>query len=242
MVVAAIGGAVWGYYAALGAGHIAWAAGHALATVFFSWAYTRELAPDDNPSAFVCVPIVAACWLFLGRNDLWLTAACLVYPRLVNRSVGPPAKIQDTVFLTLGLAAVTAYYGYVAIGMVGALAFLADALLRKPNRLHFGSAAIIGAATIYAVLTHGVARGHIPVWQIAVGAAPLALAIALQGQPESVDDVHGEPLDKSRLQVGMALGLLYTIGAALLASHISEVAVLFAASAVMLIAIIRSRR
>ena len=90
----------------------------AIGTVFFGWAYVRELAPDDDAAAFIAVAIAVITWFVFGPSDLFLVTGALLFARMVSRTVGPPAKLSDTV-LAIGLVAgFTAGGSYLAIGMM----------------------------------------------------------------------------------------------------------------------------
>lgn len=59
-----------------------------LLLVFGAWALARELAPDDNPAAFLATAIAFVAAAFVGSGSLLLVFVALFLVRIVNRSTG----------------------------------------------------------------------------------------------------------------------------------------------------------
>jgi hypothetical protein len=184
---------------------------HAGLLAFLVWALTRELSPDDNPAAFLAVAIALAAWARVGPQSLALLAAALIAARLVNRSTGLPAKLGDSLLLTLGFALLTWSVSWTC-GVVGALALLLDALAPsklEARRRHLACAAVLAAVLAARVLVGIdalVLPAHLPVFASIAGLG--VLAVALYPTPRSVGDIDQSPLVPARVRAGLALGLL----------------------------------
>jgi hypothetical protein len=185
-------------------------------TVFLAWALTRELAPDDNPAAFIAVGLTLAVWPRVGAQSLMIPAAVLLAVRLLNRSTGKPAELGDTVIATLGFAAIAWFVSW-TLGVIGVLALSLDALLPCPGRQqarlrHLGAAGVV-AAVVVAKFVIGIAPlqlpAHLPVFATIAGLC--AVAAGLYPRPRSVGDVDAVPLSPTRVRAGLAAGLLATV-------------------------------
>jgi hypothetical protein len=77
-------------------------------TAFASWALARELAPDDNPAAFVSMVLAYTTYLLVGHTSVMLLVLALMLVRTVNRSVGIPPQPLDYV----SIAVLVAWVGY----------------------------------------------------------------------------------------------------------------------------------
>ncbi|PRQ01096.1 hypothetical protein ENSA5_27780 [Enhygromyxa salina] len=181
--------------------------------VFFSWALTRELSPDDNPAAFVAVALALAVWPRVGAQSILLLAAALLAARLVNRSTGKAAELGDTALATVGFAALAWWVSW-TVGVVGAVALSLDAVLARPGdqparRRHLGCAvglALVTAARVIVGVEAPKLPAHLPVFASIAGLC--ALAVLLYPRPSSVGDVDRRPLSRARVRGGLAMGLL----------------------------------
>lgn len=181
--------------------------------VFATWALARDLAPDDDPAAFVALVPVAAV-VAVGVTPLLLgPLVALGLVRVVNRSVGPPATVLDRVALVV-LTFVVAREGYgVGVGVAAVLAFGLDARLPERHLQSWVFAALAAAATGMGVLI-----GEPPLsvstpgpWTLAaiVTAGLLVLVAVTQPAPRSTPDTMPDlPLRRSRVQGGMLVGLV----------------------------------
>ncbi len=121
---------------------------------FGAWALARELAPDDNPAAFVSMALAFAASLTVASPSLLLLFATLGMVRIVNRTVGPPARLTDSL-VVLGLILATAWITRSPVlPVVGAVAFALDASLEDGTRrqLAFAVLALVGAAVALGVV------------------------------------------------------------------------------------------
>lgn len=184
---------------------------------FVTWALARDLAPDDDPAAFIALVPVAAIVLY-GANPIVLgPLVALGLARVVNRSVGPPAKLADRVALTVLVFVVAREDHGVGVGVAAVLAFALDALLPERSGEGWPFAGLAAAATVMGVLIgdvqlHLVAPGPWTLGAIGVAVA-FGLVMLTQPPPRSASDVdRGIRLRRDRVQGGMLVGLVATMG------------------------------
>lgn len=185
---------------------------------FATWALTRELAPDDNPAAFISMGFGTLAVLFGAVDAVLPTFVALFLVRIVNRSVGNPATRIDTL-IVLALAVGG---GWVldkpALTLIGAIAFLLDA------RLPPGGATLRFGPPLIALLAPFLWTGTIqlpsfaPSWPDATFIAVLAAATALYlyaltatRQLHATGDATGISLVPARVRGGMLIGLLLAL-------------------------------
>jgi hypothetical protein len=175
------------------------------------WALVRELAPDDDPAAFVGLTgAVAAYWL-VPNASLLLLFTVLMLVRIANRTVGLPARLTDSLAVS-ALAGWTVYSTHIGLlCVVAALAFASDATLppalRRQWLFVFAWVAGAVAAALYGWPLFA-ARPWVVGARTAVLAAALALfvfRIARTGRLWSKADATGEPLSAARVRAGMGL-------------------------------------
>lgn len=189
---------------------LVWAAGF-----FLAWALAREVDPDRPASAFVAAGLsLPALWVF-GRPGFAALFLALLALRIVNRTVGPPAKAIDTV-LMLGVAALVGWQGHPVVAGMAAAAFLLDGLLRTPLRIHLAAA---GAALAAAGLGASMLGPTVPpdggTWIALVAALPFVQVIRRSATPTAVSDVDALPLHGVRVRAAQVLALVTVFGAAL---------------------------
>jgi hypothetical protein len=209
-------GALYAYFGGATLGGIVLAGLNASLLLFFTWALTRELTPDDNPAAFLAVGLALVAWPRVGLQSILTLAAIMVLARLVSRSTGKPATIVDSVLVTAGIAAMTWLSSW-TFGVIGALAFSLDAILpvagtQARRRDHLAFAVALMGVTVARVLV-GIEPlrlpAHLPVWALIAGLC--ALAIWLYPRPRSVGDVDQLRLEHARVRGALAVGLISAI-------------------------------
>lgn len=194
------------------------------AAAFGAWALARELAPDDNPAAFVSMVLALAASLTLASPSLLLLFATLGMVRIVNRTVGLPARLTDSL-LVLGLVLATAWITRSPVlPVVAAVAFALDASLVDGTRrqLAFAVLALIGAAVALGVVDSGTESHTLPVATgalIGIVSVGFGIAIARTRRVSSVADATGQPLSVNRVRAGMFIGLLVAVQAALVGTE-----------------------
>lgn len=185
-----------------------------VAVAFGAWALARELAPDDDPAAFVSLAFAYATYLVLGPPSLFLLFTALLLTRIVNRSVGVPARPADSIFV----CALTLWSAYVTdsplVAVVGAIAFGFDASLPRPLRRQwwFAGLCLVGAV-LWIVLGYGPVELQLPAsesgyWAVALITLVYAVAYFRTRRLSSVGDKSGVPLSLGRVRAGMVVGLL----------------------------------
>ena len=189
-------------------------------SVFLAWALARELDPDHDLSAFVAVALMLGGLFVFGLPELLPALWMIVTLRLVNRVVGPPAKISDSL-LELGLGGWLAWQGQWAFGLITGLAFLLVGLLPAPLRHQLAFAALVLILTAVGVLAGGTPAGgdvsalSLPMTATMVLTSLLFLVVILDSRhAQAVTDTRQEPLVPIRVQAGQLLALLTGILAA----------------------------
>lgn len=188
------------------------------ATALGGWALARELAPDDQAAAFVAMALALGAELLVSVASLWLLFTTLLQVRLVNRTVGPPARPADSAAVLALTLACMAVLKAPTVAVVGGLAFGLDARLRPPGpaRHRFLAVTCIAVAAIYAAAVPG-AHPHVNIPDIATGGAAgmVALlylrALVRTDQLRAVADATGDPLHPARVRAGMTVGLLAAV-------------------------------
>ncbi|GAB4516705.1 MAG: hypothetical protein OHK0046_22480 [Anaerolineae bacterium] len=177
---------------------------------FLAWAFAREIDPDHDLSAFVAATFALAASLFLTPLHLLALGTLLILTRIVNRIVGPPAKLWDTL---LGVMLTTAviFSGQWVFGLVGILAFVMDAVLDKPLRLQWiGAGVITVAMAAYLVMNGAGEPGTLSIeYLIVVLAITVFFLIitAMTRHVRSTSDYDDQPLNVHRIQADMLLVL-----------------------------------
>jgi MFS family permease len=179
---------------------------------FLTWALGRELDPDHDLSAFVGTLLVLIAFLLPDMPSLLVIAWLLLVLRIVNRSVGLPAKPWDSLGL-LGLGAWLTWQGYWTVGLMTAVAFLLDGLLSPPLRHHLFLSGISFVTTVILAIFHGDMTTEtgptLPVLLSSVVVAGLfLLVIATTRQVEAVGDATGQVLNPRRVRAAQILALL----------------------------------
>jgi hypothetical protein len=204
---------------------VGWAIGAGL-VLFLTWALGRELDPDHDLSAFVGVGLaIIGLWL-IETPSLLVVLWLLLVLRLLNRTVGLPARPLDSLGV-FGLGAWLAWQGDWLIGLLTAAAFLLDGLLSSPLRYHLVAAALSLVTTAIlttlsgaAALEGGPADGADLAASLAPSVAVAAVAglflvvIATSREVRAVGDANGEPLNPRRVQAAQVLALLTALLAA----------------------------
>ena len=184
--------------------------------VFGAWALGRELAPDHNAVAFAGMAFAFIAFVVVGSQSLILLFATLFLVRIVNHSVGWPARSTDSITVFLLMVWVLYSTGNVLLAVVGALAFLFDAVLRDAKRQQFAFAVLCLAASGAWVSQHGLrfdpgALGTPLKWMVVAVSVGFGIAIWTTRRVSSAGDVTGIPLSLSRVRAGMLIGLLMAL-------------------------------
>jgi hypothetical protein len=198
---------------------IAFAGLGGLLVVFGCWALARELAPDDNPAAFIGMAFAFASFSLVADPSLLLPFVALFLVRIVNRSTGLKAKVGDSVLVLLLSLWAIYYLHSPLLGLVAALAFVSDALLRDglPRQWVFAGLSAAGAG--FALALDPLAGIRLldlsPGLLLAAGILSVLwlLNIALTRSVAAAGDIGGEPLSIGRVRMGMLVGWLVALQA-----------------------------
>ena len=184
--------------------------------LFLTWALGRELDPDHDPSAFVGAGLVLIALLLFDAPSLLIVLWLLLVLRIVNRTVGLPAKPLDSLAV-LGLGSWLTWQGYWMVGLMTAAAFLLDGLLSPPFRTHLFFSGLAFVATVVLSTFHGdlamQGGAAIPVVIASMVLAGLFLVVIVtSGEVQAVGDaavgIVGKPLNPRRVQAAQILALL----------------------------------
>ena len=217
MPIVALAAAAFGFAQGDGLGDSLRLALKAALTLFGAWALGRELAPDDNPGAFVAAALALAALFYHPQASLLVLFAALFVVRIVNRSTGLAPKPTDSVIVLL-LAGWTAWeFQAPFIAAAGALAFAFDALLKDGARSQLLFAALLLGLGVVIASGQGVAHAAIPApgsameWA-AVGTVVLfGLAALTTRKVAALGDRSGAVLDVTRVRAGMLTGLILAL-------------------------------
>ncbi|MEM7152465.1 MAG: hypothetical protein AAF799_06450 [Myxococcota bacterium] len=188
--------------------------------LFTTWALTREIAPDDNVAAFVALaPVTAA--IVVGVYPLFFEPMLvLVLARLVNRTVGPPAKTGDRIAILVFLLAVGRGPHSLALGLAAVAAFGLDALLPTAAArgwLWAGLAAVV-AAVAMATGHPEITVGELGTWTMGAWVVAVLFAVVIATQPAPSSECDTSPhalLRRDRVQGAMVITLVAISAASL---------------------------
>jgi hypothetical protein len=189
----------------------------AVGAVFGAWALGRELAPDYNAAAFIGMALAFVVALVVPSPSLLLVFLTLFLVRIVNRTVGLPAQVSDSVAVTLLVAWAVYSLENPLLGLVAGAAFGLDALLANPQRRQLGFAAVCLVVSTGWIGQHGVVITHtttltvLTKWLVAIVSVGFFVAVFRTSAPRSASDATGELLTRQRVQAGMLIGWLVAV-------------------------------
>jgi hypothetical protein len=178
------------------------------ASVFIAWVIGREFDPDHPWVTFFGVGLAFIASLFADPPSIWSLAALIVLARIVNRIVGPPSKIGDSV-VALALTGLALFTGWWVFAVVAAVAFVLDATLSKPNRHQWIFAGLaLGGMLVSIIINEGNKPYAASAWTIPVLIAVVVIAYVIATtEVKSGCDVASYTLDNRRMQAAMGLML-----------------------------------
>jgi hypothetical protein len=198
---------------------VAWAFVAGILLVFGAWALARELAPDDNPAAFVSVALAFVALPLIVPLSFLVLFTTMFLVRIVNRTVGLPARVTDSLVVTGLVFAVVYLTKSPLFGAVAALAFALDASLENRLRGQWAFAVLCLCGVGVSLMLLDVEMGA-PSF-VSAGVAVLLVVIVLAYLVtllqtrvlESRGDVTGDRLAVSRVRAGMLIALLVALQA-----------------------------
>ena len=197
--------------------------------VFLTWAVARELDPDYDRSAFVAAGLMLVAALFWDRPNFLILFWLLLAIRIVNRSVGLPAKPMDSI-LILALGGWLAWSVTWLLGLTMTMTFFLDSRMHERNRRHvlFEGAAFL-VTIVVAFLQDAISLSDISLWPglLSLAAGLLFLLVVYQSRTvATVCDVGEKPLIARRVQAGQLLLLATASGLLLVQGDAGFVALL----------------
>ena len=191
--------------------------GQLAGVVFLTWALGRELDPDANIVAFLAITPAVVLAVLVGTPNFSLVFLALLLLRVVNRSLGVPAKPTDS-SLVLLLASWLAWSGAWYVLMCTAVAFILDSVLVNPLPRHrwFGLAAAGEAVWTksYVLVVSQSWPGFVTAI-VAAGGIGLLLLLLFTPPPKSLGDLQALPMDWKRLQAARIVVFLLPLFAVL---------------------------
>jgi hypothetical protein len=185
-------------------------------SVFFAWAFAREIDPDNELSAFVAAFAGCIGFVFFSSPLLLALLLELLLIRIVNRSKGLPARTLDSLVILLLSGWILLQGGWIFC-VLTFLAFVLDAFLPEPNRSHRSFAGALFLALLFSVrfLFFSGNEGEkisiqgtgLPIFVLA--AVLLFIPLIFNSRTiKSKGDLTGIPLNPIRVQAAQMMALL----------------------------------
>ncbi|MEO8201934.1 MAG: hypothetical protein ABI679_15490, partial [Gemmatimonadota bacterium] len=205
-------------------------AASAAGMAFGGWALARELSPDDEIGAFLSMGAALGASLASGDTSVLFVITTLMLVRIVNRTVGLPARVTDSIAVLLLTAWCTVSTGSVLPAVLASLAFGLDATLAPALRRQWMFAAISMMIVVFYLATHrpwlvdSFTFNPILGWaELIIGVGFAAVILKTNGFI-SLSDATKRPLESARIKAGTALGLIAATGGVLVVSHTANLA------------------
>jgi len=197
------------------------------ASTFLAWALAREFDPDHELAAFLGAFLAFAASLFAAPPSIWPLGAMIVLARIVNRTVGPPAKIGDGIasLIFTGLAIIS---GWWVFGIVAAAAYVLDVVLPTPNRKMgvFAALALIGMFVFIIVNQASKPYAEFTWWPVVLVASLGIAWVIFNTKVYAPCDIPTYRLTTLRVQATMGMMLFAGIIFALWAGNAGVIALL----------------
>jgi len=183
-------------------------------TIFVVWAFAREIDPQEQLSAFVSVVLMTiALFIVDVQYNLLVLFYMMSMSRIVNRSVGLPATLLDSILLLLftGLVGLAGSWIY---AMMGATAFLVDSILPDRDRKNLLFAGLSTVIMIVAfVMQNSTLNATLPTTEFIVSILVTTLifipVILNTRQLVVTADITREPLIPIRVQATQVIAVLF---------------------------------
>ncbi len=189
-------------------------------SVFFGWALAREIDPDHEYAAFVAAVIAAFGYGWFGAPSLLPLLWFLLLIRILNRTVGPPAKLIDSLTI-LGLGTWLAFQSNWFYGLLTALGFYLDSRLsaHQPRHKYFAIGILLIALIAMIWLGSGLTIASFSIMEMVISlsiAIVFVIFIFSTQRITSVSDITGDALDLHRVQVSQFFAVFSAAGIFLL--------------------------
>lgn len=181
---------------------------------FAGWALARELAPDDQSTAFICMFLAVVAGTRVPDAGVLIVFATMGLVRLVNRSTGLPARMGDSLVLMLITFLVVYSTQSPFFALVAAIAFALDGILRDPVRRHWIFAVFSFIGMIVYMVDNDVTLGMLSApdslaeWLSFLFLVLFLFNIIRLPRPMSVSDIGAKRLSLKRVKGGMLVAAL----------------------------------
>lgn len=182
--------------------------------VFFVWAFAREIDPEEQLSAFVAVLLMTiAVFVVDAPFNLIVLFYMMSMSRIVNRVVGLPATLMDSIILLI-FTGVVGFLGSWIYAMMGATAFLLDSVLPNRDRKHLLFAGLSVVIMIVAFIVQNSQLNPIlPTTEFIIGIVMVTVifipVIIKTRTTSAVTDLNDESLITVRVQATQIVALLF---------------------------------
>lgn len=183
-------------------------------SVFWAWAMAREIDPQEQLSAFAAALLMTiAVFIVDVRFNLIVLFYMMSMTRILNRSVGLPATLMDSIAL-LVFTGVVGFFGSWIYAMMGATAFLLDSLLPDRDRKHLLFAGLSTVIMIVAfIMQNSALTPTLPTTEFIIGIVGVTFIfvpmIVKSRRVDAVCDVNDKPLFPIRVQAAQVIALLF---------------------------------
>ena len=183
--------------------------------VFFAWAIARELDPDHDYSAFIGSGFaLIAMFIFYPPDFVGLIWLLLIL-RIINRSTGLPARITDSLLVSIIATYLICKGGWI-YGLFSIIAFLLDSFLDPQFRDQLYFAALNAVITVLIWIFRGIPNYSdalsIPILIIAISISLLAIPlIAASSKTISLSDITHQKLNSTRIQAAQLFALAFAL-------------------------------
>lgn len=196
---------------------IIWAGRSAL-SIFFAWALTKEIDPDNPHAALIAAGLGVCCLLFLEIPFILPLVLLLFLFRITNRTSGTIPTLFDSILILL-TGTYLIYTGNWIQGVLMAFAFFMDARLNGPVKRHFIFAftcLIISLFVLYASNIKFVFPSQSHIYILILLIVFFIVKVIYAEVPRTLSDVKSRPLSKERIiatrMIALLAGLLTLFG------------------------------
>jgi hypothetical protein len=189
------------------------------ATVLITWMISREISPDYEYASIFAAVIAGFVSIIAGSPEVDLLASfsLILFLRIVNRLVGPPATLPDAIIVLVILIVLAITSHHWVLVPVGALALLVDGVLKPARPIHLVFALLGGGITVAMVALDRIepidpSLSAIALIFMIVATAIHIATIAASREVKSVCDLPGYTISPLRVQIGMVLALFVALG------------------------------
>lgn len=196
---------------------IIWAGRSAL-SIFFAWAITKEIDPDNPHAALIAAGLCVCCLLFLESPFILPLVLLLFLFRITNRISGIIPTLFDSILILL-TGTYLIYTGNWIQGLLMSFAFFMDTRLNEPIKRHFIFAFICLIISLFVLYRSNIEILFPSQYQIFILLLLIVFSIVKiinTGIPRTLSDVKSKPLSKERIiatrMIALLAGLLTLFG------------------------------